>query len=204
MPNWCNNTLIISHPDKSMMKRLVKGYNQNRMLDEFIPIPQELKDGAMTMERLRMNLNDDYRKELEKVREDLNVKYFGYKSWYEFCVSEWGTKWDIGRGDSFDTVKLKDIKGDTITLRFDSAWSFPIGAYEKLKDLGFYITAMYYEGGCAFCGIWSDGLDDCYSIEGKSDWVRMNIPSEIDQEFCISENMAMWEAESAEEEDAKA
>ena len=36
MPNWCSNTLIISHKDKTMMKRVIKGYNENGLLGEFI------------------------------------------------------------------------------------------------------------------------------------------------------------------------
>ena len=203
MPNWCNNTLTISHDDIAMMKRVVKGFNQNRLLDEFIPIPLELKEGAMNIEELRKIRNWEYKKELDQAREELNKKYFGYKDWYAFCVSQWGTKWDIGRGDGYKTMLMKDIKNKSITLGFDSAWSPPTGAYEKLHEMGFSIRAMYYEGGCAFCGIWEDGEEEFYEIEGKSDWVRDNIPKELDDEFCISESMADYEAENEEEEDAE-
>lgn len=199
MPNWCNNTLTISHKDLSMMKRVVKGYNQNRLLDEFIPIPLELKEASMSMEKLMKQRNWEYKKELDKVVEELNKKYFGYKDWYDFCVSQWGTKWDIGRGDGYRTMLIKDIKNKSITVGFDSAWSPPIGAYEKLVEMGFSIRAMYYEGGCAFCGIWEDGEEEFYEIEGNSDWVKLNIPKELDDEFCISEGMADYEAECEEE-----
>jgi hypothetical protein len=182
----------------AMMKRVVKGYNQNRLLDEFIPVPLELKDGAMNIEELRKKRNWEHKKELDKVREELNRKYFGYKDWYDYCISEWGTKWDVGR-NSAPTLLMKDIKNKTVTFSFDSAWSFPLGAYEKLSDMGFSIRAMYYEGGCAFCGIWEDGEEITYGIEGDSLWVKENIPQEIDKEFCISENMAEWELEIAEE-----
>jgi hypothetical protein len=64
--------------------------------------------------------------------------------------------------------------------------------------MGFYIRAMYYEGGIGFCGIWENGQDDCYDIGGNSDWVKKNIPREIDQVFCISESMAEWESENEE------
>jgi len=197
MPNWCNNTITISHDDMAMMKRVVKGYNQNRLLDEFIPVPLELKEGAMNIEELRKNRNWEYKKELDKVREELNRKYFGYKDWYDFCVSEWGTKWDIGRAGA-PTMFIKDIKNKTVTFDFDSAWSFPSGAYEKLSDMGFSIRAMYYEGGVGFCGIWEDGNEETYGIEGDSIWVKENIPQEIDQVFCISESMAEWESEKEE------
>jgi hypothetical protein len=198
MPNWCNNTITISHPDMAMMKRVVKGYNQNKLLDEFIPIPLELKEGAMNSSELMKIRNWEYKKELDKVREELNRKYFGYKDWYDYCVSEWGTKWDIGR-DSAPTLLMKDIKDKTVTFDFDSAWSFPSGAYEKLVDMGFSITAYYFEGGMGFCGMWENGSDDYYSIEGNSKWVLDNIPPSINQHFGISENMAEWEAENAEE-----
>jgi hypothetical protein len=198
MPNWCNNTITISHPDMAMMKRVVKGYNQNRLLDEFIPIPLELKEGAMNTSELMKIRNWEYKKELDKVREELNRKYFGYKDWYDYCVSEWGTKWDIGR-DGSPTLLMKDIKDKTVTFDFDSAWSFPSGAYEKLVDMGFSITAYYFEGGMGFCGMWENGSDDYYSIEGNSEWVLDNIPPSINQHFGISENMAEWEAENSEE-----
>ena len=198
MPNWCNNTITISHDDMAMMKRVVKGYNQNKLLDEFIPIPLELKEGAMNTSELMKIRNWEYKKELDKVREELNRKYFGYKDWYDYCVSEWGTKWDIGR-DSAPTLLMKDIKDKTVTFDFDSAWSFPSGAYEKLVDMGFSIKAYYFEGGMGFCGLWENGSDDYYSIEGNSEWVLNNIPASINQHFGISENMAEWEAENAEE-----
>jgi hypothetical protein len=205
MPNWCNNTITISHPDMAMMKRVVKGFNQHRLLDEFIPIPLELKESGLSTEDLMKIRNWEYKKELDKVREELNKKYFGYKDWYDYCVSEWGTKWDIGRDGSYSpTLRIKDIKDKTIKFYFDSAWSAPIGAYEKLCEMGFSIRAMYYEGGCAFCGIWEDGQEEFYEIEGKSEWVRENIPRELDQEFCISENMAEWEAECAQEKEENA
>jgi hypothetical protein len=203
MPNWCANTVTISHDDMAMMKRVVRGYNQHRLLDEFIPIPLELKEGAMNHSELMKVRNWDYKKELDKVREELNRKYFGYKDWYDFCVSEWGTKWDIGRDGSYSpTLLIKDIKDKTVTFSFDSAWTFPLGAYEKLSDMGFSIRAMYYEGGCAFCGIWEDGNEETYGIDGDSLWVRENIPQEIDREFCISESMAEYESENEEKQNA--
>lgn len=199
MPNWCANTITISHDDMAMMKRVVKGYNQHKLLAEFIPIPLELREGAINTSELMKVRNWEYKKELDAVREQLNLKYFGYKDWYDFSVSQWSTKWDIGRDGAYgDTLLMKDIKNKTVTFSFDSAWSPPIGAYEKLAEMGFSITAYYYEGGCCFCGIWEDGMDEYYDIQGKSDWVKDNIPRVIDDAFAISEGMAEWEQEELE------
>jgi hypothetical protein len=173
-----------------MMKRVVRGYNRNGLLREFIPIPKELTDTVSG----NVGSKESYEQRLLEEKQKLNREFFGYTDWYSFCVGEWGTKWDIGHGDGYDKLTLKDIKNNTIRIGFDSAWSPPIEAYQKLCDMGFSIRAMFYEGGCCFCGIWENG-------EEESSWVKENIPSEIDEEFSISFNMAEWENE---EENAEA
>ena len=80
-----------------------------------------------------------------------------------------------------------------------SAWSPPTGFYEKLEDLGFTVKAYYYEGGCAFCGIWENNIDEQYSIDGNAKWVTENIPAVLDNEFCISSNMAEWNCQELQE-----
>ena len=197
MPNWCSNTLTISHKDKTMMKRVVRGYNRNGLLREFIPIPKELTDTVSGT----VGSKESYEQRLLEEKQKLNREFFGYTDWYSFCVAEWGTKWDIGHGDGYGKLTLKDIKNNTVRIGFDSAWSPPIEAYQKLYDMGFSIRAMFYEGGCCFCGIWEDGEEESYDIKGNSKWVKKNIPSEIDEEFSISFNMAEWENE---EENAEA
>lgn len=202
MPNWCSNTLIISHKDKAMMKRVVKGYNKNGLLNEFIPVPKELRDTTAGC----LGNKESYAQRLLEFQEKLNQEFFGYSNWYNFCVGEWGTKWDIGCGDGYDKLLMKDMENNTLTIGFDSAWSPPLEAYEKLCDMGFSIKAFYYESGCAFCGVWDNGNDESYDIQGNSDWVKLNIPKEIDEEFAISSNMAEWEsyqeAENAETEES--
>jgi hypothetical protein len=144
--------------------------------------------------------NDDYARELDKFREELNKKYFGYAGWYEFCVQEWGTKWDIGYDSSLGDHLTADSARGMVTVQFDSAWSPPISAYEKLADLGFSIRAYYFEGGMMYCGSWIDGDDRYFDIqECKAEWVRENIPADIDEYMFISDNMELDE----EHEDAK-
>ena len=86
------------------------------------------------------------------------------------------------------------VVGDTaIVLSFDSAWSPPIGFYEKMEELGFSVDAKYYEPGMAFCGHSYDGEDAQYEITGNADWVDDNIPVDINATFAIAENMSYWE-----------
>lgn len=186
MPNWCSNTLTMTHSDPAEIQRAVEAFKKGRFLDEFIPVPSDLKsDGAETY-------GEDSAAEHEALRESNQAKH-GYQSWYDFCVSEWGTKWDVG-GDGYDPSVSDD--GCTVTVSFDSAWSPPIAAYEKLTELGFQIDAKYYEPGVAFAGSWYDGCDDFYEIGGMSaDEVEELLPSDLDEEFAISETMREYEDE---------
>ena len=191
MPNWCNNVVELAHEDPAMLERATAALNRGEFLQEFIPVPPELKIVAGSV-----GSSESYAQRLLELTEQLNLEFFGYKNWYDFCVGEWGTKWDVG-GDGV-TAEIEDGR---ITTSFDSAWSPPITAYEKLVDLGFSVRAYYYEGGMCFAGIWEDGNDDYYDLSGMdSTMVEETLPKELDEMFCISESMAEWEGENEEEE----
>ena len=190
MPNWCNNSVEIYHEDPAMIERVRTAFNDGRLLAEFIPIPQSLKIVAGCVG------DPDEQKKLE---EDTarNKEVHGYGNWYDYCVNEWGTKWDVGA----DGNPAQDIPGG-LMLGFESAWAPPVGAYEKLCAMGFRITAMYYEPGMAFAGVWDNGNDNYYeygSMDSKE--IAETLPAELDEAFGISESVAEWEAENAEEEE---
>jgi len=42
MPNWCNNTVTLTHNDSSMIERAKKALQTGTLLDEFIPVPLEM------------------------------------------------------------------------------------------------------------------------------------------------------------------
>jgi hypothetical protein len=190
MPNWCNNTVEIFHEDPAMLERVRKGFNAGGLLNEFIPVPEELQITAG-----RTGDPDENAKIIAS--EESNREKYGYSNWYDFCVNEWGTKWDIGG----DGAEAQDIEGGLL-LGFDSAWSPPVSAYEKLTEMGFTIRAMYNESGMCFAGIWEDGFDDFYDYSGMSSLeVADTLPAELDEAFCISEQMADWEEENGEDDE---
>ena len=190
MPNWCNNSVEIYHEDPAMIERVRTAFNDGRLLAEFIPIPQSLRIVAGCVG------DPDEQKKLE---EDTarNKEVHGYGNWYDYCVNEWGTKWDVGA----DGNPAQDIPGG-LMLGFESAWAPPCAAYDKLTEQGFRIRAMYFEPGMAFAGIWEDGIDDFYEYGGlDSAGIAEELPVELDEAFGISEDVAQWEAENAEEEE---
>ena len=191
MPNWCNNVVDLTHNDPAMVERARDAFKRGEMLNEFIPVPKDLKITAGFL------ADTDKQKELED-NEQSNLEKYGYKNWYDFCVGEWGTKWDIGGDDYNEPV----IENGQLMLCFDSAWSPPIDAYAKLCDLGFEVRAHYYEPGMGFCGTWDNGCDDFYDFGGcDSTTVVDAIGEELDEMFGISESMAEWEAENEEDEE---
>lgn len=190
MPNWCSNGVTISHEDPAKIKALAEAMKDGKFCNFVIPVPQELT------ETIAGSYGDDEKQRALEEQTARNVEKYGVGNWYDFCVSRWGTKWDVG-GDGYEA---QDIPGG-LMLTFDSAWSPPIDAFATLVDkCGFSIRAMYYEPGMAFAGIWEDGDDDFYEYGGmNSEQIADTLPEELDEAFGISESVAEWEAENEEE-----
>ena len=189
MPNWCNNTLELSHEDPAMIERAKAAFLEGKLLNEFIPVPEDLHIVAGRVG------DDSDPKQIKLVeQEELNRIKYGYSTWYDYCVNEWGTKWDVGGGDG----SLQDIEGGVI-ITFDSAWSPPIAAYAQLQEQGFEILAMYYEPGMCFAGRWYNGDDDYYEYGGMTaDEIEDTLPPELDEAFGISQSVSEWEQEQEE------
>jgi len=188
MPNWCNNNLTLTHEDPTRITRARDALLRGEFLQEFCPVPEDLQIVAG-----RVGDGDEQR-ELERKTAE-NLEKYGYGNWYDYCVAEWGTKWDVGCEGSTDVHP----DGKMLHTYFDSAWSPPIGAYEKLEALGFGVNAMYYEGGMNYAGVYSDGGDEELNLEGMgADEIEQNYP-ELDEAFGISESIREYLSQEQEE-----
>ena len=189
MPNWCNNNLVISHDDPQMIQRAFDALERGEFLQEFVPVPEELKN------TMSGSYGDPVEQAKLEAQTRANVAKFGYGNWYDYCCGEWGTKWDVGEQGA------SDIHPDGLTLHtnFDSAWAPPVNAYQKLEALGFRVDAMFYEGGMAFAGQYSNGNCEDMSLEGMTaDQIEEDYP-ELDECFGISESIREYERENEEE-----
>jgi hypothetical protein len=79
MPNWCSNSLTLTHTDPTMIDKVVSGFTDGKLLETLVPYEGEWD--------------------------------------YSWCVSNWGTKWDVG-GDNGYTRPNPNV----LNLSFDSAW----------------------------------------------------------------------------------
>jgi len=112
------------------------------------------------------------------------------EDWYNWQINNWGTKWDIGADigtEKEERYGLKATRVDNeVSCSFDSAWSPPVGLYEKLVDLGYDVKATYWEPGMAFCGIWDNG-DDNYIEYSSSDNPEEAIPVALWNDYNMEE-----------------
>jgi hypothetical protein len=176
-----------------MIERANKAYADGRLLAEFVPVPESLHIVAG-----RVGSDEDPKQIELEAQEKANREAHGYATWYDFCVNEWGTKWDVG-GDG--GIGNGDDPNST-SMNFDSAWAPPINAMQKFQDLGFKVKLIYWESGMCFCGLYDENGDDYFDYTDMSaDEVEANINSEVDECMCIVENLREWEEENAEEED---
>jgi hypothetical protein len=188
MPNWCNNNLTLEHDDPAMIKRAYDALERGEFLNEFIPVPEQLKIVAGCVG------DPDEQKKLE-ADTARNLEELGYGNWYDFCVGEWGTKWDCGEQGASDIHP----EGRMLHTFFDTAWAPPVAAYEKLVEMGFRVEAMYYEPGMAYAGSFGEGGDEEISLEGLSaDDIERDY-ADLDECFGIAESIREYEAENQEE-----
>ena len=198
MPNWCDNQLSITGPN-SVIDKIEKIVRE----EENIDLSSKEKGESMGL----LNFMYPMPKELDGTTAPSSSAkkpqpmVDGFDNWYDWRCENWSTKWDV---NEFYGV---DRQGDTISFGFSSAWSPPIGAYEKFleKNEDCSLKAYYYEGGCDFMGEWDNGIDDCYApsdYKSTDDFWNDGIGSILDDMFNITEPMAEYEAElEAEKED---
>jgi len=140
MPNWCSNEVDITG-DEATIKEITEVVKANNyglfQMNDFVPMPEELRNTTAPQDK---------------------------PNWYDWCLANWGTKWDLGEEAS---LQIEDRR---IGLGFDTAWSpncdFWTAFSEKYPKA--QISHRYYEEGMSFIGeaFYEDGGfdDNCQDI----------------------------------------
>ena len=68
--------------------------------------------------------------ELGKAAFQNEVRY-GAQTWYDWCIRNWGTKWNSYGYEDYSS----DVSSDLSTIRFQTAWSAPHPVIEKLAEM---------------------------------------------------------------------
>lgn len=143
MPNWCDNNLVVTGPKVSITAfRRWLGKDGLR-LKKIAPIPRPMLRGKAP----HPNPESEEAKKL--------VTKYGFNNWYDWCVANWGTKWDVDAKPNYSAPEM-------VTFDFTSAWSPPVPAIETLSarfpQLSF--TLKYCECAMGFAG-------EAHSISGE-------------------------------------
>jgi len=199
MPNWCSNSVRITGPNPKIEK-LKKAIEANEFLHHLFPMPAELKGttaGPQATTRAE-----------KQARARLTKKY-GYDNWYDWSINNWGTKWEVVTDDHNKpevTELTEQNEGESeLNFYFETAWSPPIGAYEKYltDNEEVSIFATYYEPGCDFMGVWDSGGDSCYQVsdyKSDDDFWNTDDGQLLDDHYGILESITDYEEEQAEED----
>ena len=162
MPNWCMNKLTVTHADMDMIHKFEKAYRDDWTIETFYPTPRDPGDPTKLIGEGTGYSQDD-----------------GMPKWWQWRIANWGTKWDIGCKDSYGLEPT--IVDNELSCTFDTAWSPPIGFYERLAVLGFDVQASYFEPGMSFAGTWHNGEDNSY----EGNW--SDFPEALRDEFSMHE-----------------
>ena len=203
MPNWCNNVVEIRGPQK-----VVKALVDHRLdFQKIHPCHPDLDIMAGSYGGV-----DNPEQRALEAKEQANLAKHGHKNWYDWCVDNWGTKWNAGGEDNGDMQVDFDADGDdSIALfQFDTAWAPPLGVMQKLRDdhPELSIECRYSEPGCGFLGVWTDGSDRCYDqehFEGAQDpfWTQHEDGRLLDEHFGLVESLQAFADDEEEETEAE-
>ena len=139
MPNWCENELEVRGKPEEITELLkaIKTEESNFDFNTVIPYPKEYADPDR----------------LVRAWEKEHGKHCPYKDGYnqggyEWCIANWGTKWnacDIGI----------DFIDGYAKIEFRTAWSPPVQIVEKLAQMfpTLELTLAFFECGAGFKGL---------------------------------------------------
>ena len=183
MPNWCANSLkiIATTPEsEAKLAEIVQELARAAAADDGAAIFNLIKPIPQALQIVSGWSGDAEEQAAREESYRVNLDTYGYQNWYDYCVAEWGTKWDAGN-------TTYDLDGNQVTIYFDTAWSPPISIYYALENMGFKVEATYVEQGMGYIGYYKDGRDNC---EELNDMVEMsdedpyeNIHAQVDHFF---------------------
>jgi hypothetical protein len=201
MPNWCENYAVFEHKNEAILQQLVDAYNSGETMGTLHPCPEDLHNtvagslGAGTPEQAAL-----------EEKESANLERYGAKNWYDWCTTNWGTKWDFGRDvdNNGHKAKIRKRKNGTkyVELRFDTAWGPPVEFYAHIHDtLGFSVRAYYFEPGMGFIGTSRNGDQNSFDIKSyDDDWLEDNVSTKLCRVFNLYEIAAQMREDNEETE----
>ena len=141
MPNWCNNSMIITSSESDTTQEGIK-----RLRAKLLFIEDDMKENPKVWGGAY-----DYLVGREDDWDEID-------GWYEHNIRVYGSKWQKSAQEFLEVLEDDD---DTITMNFDSAWS-PVVGFTKLLSSQYrlHIEHTYDETGDWYAGkiVVDDGI----------------------------------------------
>lgn len=152
MPNWCDNKLCVTGNEDQIKAFL--DFDDSFLRAHF-PCPEELANQISPVhvcdtedDVLAYNHGKPTGQAISQATAKRRIEQYGYLGWYDWCVSNWGTKWP-----DCDTYKEWRYGGSAV-LTFTTAWSPPCSGIIKIsRDFPDVLFSLSYsEPGVGFEG----------------------------------------------------
>lgn len=154
MPNWSYNTLSVEGDKDEVTNFVATAKLGDRELDfnNFIKMPEELANTE------QVHYNDPDLKAKQEALYASNKKKYGFGSWYDWAIENWGTKWNAGDIE----LDIQD-KGKTAFYTFQTAWDAPLPVIAEMSkrfpSLKFSFTAEEESGEYYYQKDYSAGVE---------------------------------------------
>lgn len=142
MPEGLKHT--ISPSNSAMGREYVNDWEVKSMKDRLKEQPDNIKKLEDKLANCEPELLVYNKRQLEKAKEPIIIpelipcnnnteekckkliEKYGFDNWYDWCVNNWGTKWDA-------EDEVLDIEDDRINIVFNTAWCVPERLLNKIQ-----------------------------------------------------------------------
>lgn len=193
MPNHCTNNLSCTSGKnifEVIKPYLTKAKDELPTIDfeKIVPMPAGILESCAgsSIEEITKERTPEER-EKQKLEEERihneNIEKYGFPTWYEWSIENWGTKWN-----AYNTIHWDEVDFESDTMSFQTAWSPPLPVIRALAKLtGESFRMSYYDEGWMFGGVFNVSPDaendECY--EDIKD-CPPELHDELDVEFHLS------------------
>ncbi len=171
MPNWCECDLEISGPVERVREFLefAKGEDASGSslfdFNRFVPYPERFDE----QDRINRAWLDEkpWEERTEEERESSDAKDGFNSGGYQWCVENWGTKWDA-KEPRVDEQYEQDRELEAMVM-FETAWSPPLPVIKRAAELypDISFTLKYFERGACYNGMYCcEGGEVVYDESG--------------------------------------
>ena len=130
MPNYVQNRLVIKHEDRSQLEKLKDAAEHGELFNVILPCPEGLRGTVVG------HFSNPEKQAAVLKRQEDNYATYGYSSDYEWCVENWGCKWEA----NLESVPV--LNDEELLLEFLTPWAPPTGIFKALREQDY---AVWYD-----------------------------------------------------------